>query len=525
LSQFFYSGPRTTNALNALGGKFCCLRGCFLILTFCFAASIFAEDTFHAGLLYDQFPLTLDSGRRTEAVGPLFYDQQKDSEKIWAFPPLFSHTTDPTVEYREDDFLYPLLTYESYGQEYRWQFCELLSFAGGQEPTGGDASRFTIFPFYFQQRSTNADENYTALIPFYGHLQHRLWRDKIFFVMFPIYGQSQKKDIVTDNYLFPFFHVRHGDGLFGWQFWPLVGNEHKDVTTQTNGFGDTTIVGGHDDFFALWPIFFKSTSNIGADGTARPQPGSGRYIKYQNGGVTNGVQTMWAVLPLYLQSRSPNRDVTDVLWPFFSWIDDREKQYHEWQGPWPFVIFTRGEGKTTDRVWPLFSQSHNATLESDSYLWPVYTFKRTHSDPLDLRRTRVLVYLFENTVEKSTATGVEKRRVDMLPFFTYHRDFNGNTRLQILAPVEPAVPNNRGIERNWSPLWSIWVSENNPQAGARSQSFLWNLYRHEATPTSKKCSLLFGLFQYQSDSDSKKLRLFYIPVMQTHPKTARLADL
>jgi len=234
---------------------------------------------------------------------------------------------------------------------------------------------------------------------------------------------------------------------------------------------------------------------------------------------------MWAVLPLYLQSRSPNRDVTDVLWPFFSWIDDREKKYHEWQGPWPFVIFTRGEGKTTSRVWPIFSRSHNATLESDSYLWPVYTFKRTHSDPLDLQRTRVAFYLYENTVEKNTSTGVAKRRVDMLPFFTYHRDFNGNTRLQILAPVEPAVPNNRGIERNWSPLWSLWVSENNPQTGARSQSLLWNLYRHESTPTAKKCSLLFGLFQYQSDTDMKKLRLFYIPVMQTHPKTARLADL
>ena len=56
-------------------------------------------------------------------------------------------------------------------------------------------------------------------------------------------------------------------------------------------------------------------------------------------------------------------------------------------------IFTRGEGKTTSRVWPLFSRSHNATLESDSYLWPVYTFNRTHSDPLDLQRTRVLFYL------------------------------------------------------------------------------------------------------------------------------------
>ena len=91
--------------------------------------------------------------------------------------------------------------------------------------------------------------------------------------------------------------------------------------------------------------------------------------------------------------------------------------------------------------------------------------------------------------------------------------------------LEPAVPNNRGIERNWSPLWSIWVSENNPQTGASSQSFLWNLYRHETTPGAKKCSLLFGLFQYQSDAEMKRLRLFYIPVFKTHPKTGQLADL
>jgi len=462
-----------------------------------FSANSFAEDGFHSGLLYDQFPLTLDSGCRTEAVGPFFYEQKKATEKTWAYPPFFSRDTDPSVESREDDFLYPMLTYESYGREYRWQFLELWSFAGGQQPDGIDENRFTIYPIYFQQRSPDTNENYTALIPFYGHLQHRLYRDKIFFVLFPIYSQTQKKDVVTDNYLYPFFHIRHGDGLSGWQFWPVAGNEHKDVTTLTNGFGDTSIVGGHDKFFALWPIYFKSTTGIGTDNTEKFR----------------------GVLPLYMQSRSPKHDSTTVLWPFFSWIDEREKKYHEWQGPWPFVIFTRGEGKTTSRVWPLFSESHNASLESDSYVWPVYTFKCTHSDPLDLRRTRILFYLFENTVEKNTATGAEKRRVDAWPFFTWHRDFNGDNRLQILAPVEPAVPDNRGVERNWSPLWSLWVSENNPQAGAGSQSFLWNLYRHESTPTSKKCSLLFGLFQYQSDAEMKRLRLFYIPVFQTQPKT------
>jgi hypothetical protein len=497
------SNFRALNVQNTFGKFLCCLRIGFLILALGFCSVGFSQDGFHAGLLYDQFLLTLDSGQRTEAVGPLFYDQQKDSEKTWALPPFFSHDTDPSVESCEEDFLYPLLTYESYGQEFRWQFCELLSFAGGQTPQDSRQKRFTIYPLYFQQRSPVPDENYTALVPIYGHLQHRLFRDKIFFVMFPIYSETQKKDVVTDNYLYPFFHVRHGDGLHGWQFWPLVGNEHKDVTTQTNGFGDTNIVGGHDDFFALWPIYFHDNTGIGTDDPERFR----------------------AVIPLYDYSRSPKRDSTTVLWPFFSWIDDREKKYHEWQGPWPFVIFTRGEGKTTDRVWPIFSQSHSDILESDSYLWPVYTFRRTHSDPLDLRRTRVLFFLYENMVEKNTATGVEKRRVDAWPFFTYHRDFNGNNRLQILALVEPAVPNNRGVERNWSPLWSLWVSENNPKTGASSQSFLWNLFRHESTPTSKKCSLLFGLFQYQSDTEMKRLRLFYIPVFKAHPKTGKLAGL
>ena len=118
-----------------------------------------------------------------------------------------------------------------------------------------NASRF--FPFYFQQRSPDPNENYTALFPLYGHLKNRLFRDEIFFVLFPIYGETRKRDVVTDNYLYPFFHLRHGDGLQGWQFWPLVGSEHKDVTTKTNGFGETEIIGGHDKFFALWPIYFQ----------------------------------------------------------------------------------------------------------------------------------------------------------------------------------------------------------------------------------------------------------------------------
>ena len=470
------------------------LQICCLGLAVGFPSAAFAGEGYRAGPIFDQFELTLDSGQRTEAAGPVFYDQRKDSEKTWAVPPLLSYDTDPATESKEFDLLYPVLTYECYGMEYRWQLAQLLSFSGGQDPDNSTAKRFTLFPVYFQQRSSNPDENYTALFPLYGRLQNRLFRDEIFFVLFPIYGESRKRDVVTDNYLYPFFHLRHGDGLQGWQFWPLIGSEHKDVTTKTNGFGETEIIGGHDKFFALWPVYFHQNNGIGTDNPEK----------------------LRATLPPYCVVRSPQRDSTSVLWPLFTWIDDREKKYHEWEGPWPFVVVARGEGKTTTRAFPLFSRSHNDTLESDFYLWPLYKYKRLHTEGLDRERTRILFYLFSNVTEKNTETGAERQRVDFWPLFTWHRDFNGNTRLQILAPIEPVVPNNRGIERNWSPLWSLWRSEDNPKAGAASQSLLWNLYRRDTTPASKKCSLLFGFFQYQSDSEMEKMRLFYVPVLKWH---------
>ncbi len=472
-----------------------CLRICCLGWAIALPSVAFAEDGFSAGPIFDQFPLTLDSGHRAEAIGPFFYNQESDTEKTWAVPPLLSYDVDAATESKEFDLLYPVLTCERYGVESRWQFCQLLSFAGGQSPQADlSQKRFTVFPFYFQQRSPVPDENYTAVLPLYGRLQNRLFRDEIFFVLFPLYGETRRKDVVTDNYLYPFFHLRHGDGLFGWQFWPLAGDEHKDVTARTNGFNETEIIGGHDKFFALWPFYFNETTGIGTD---HPE-------KWR------------AALLLYGQSRSPQRDYTSVVWPFFAWIDDREKRYHEWEVPWPFVIVTRGEGKTITRVFPLFSQAHDDTQESDFYLWPIYRYNRLQAGVLDRQRTRILFYWFGNLTEKNTDTGAIRHRMAWLPLFTWQRDFNGHERLQILAPLEPVFPNNRGLERNWSPLWSLWRAESNPKTGAASQSLLWNFYRFDTTPAAKKGSLLLGLFQYQSDSETKRLRLLYIPVFKWH---------
>ena len=483
----------TKKQRQSLFGGLCLWLTISLVVGLFSTDKTFAQTNSSCGFLFERFNLTLEDGFRSEAAGPFYYSQQTDSGTTWALPPFFSCDRDLGVPSHEDDFLYPLITRTIYGSEHRWQFGQLISFSGGDEQGDIPKKRVTFFPFYFNQRSSDTNLNYTAFFPFYGRLKDRLFHDEIYFVQFPFFGETRKRDVVTDNYLYPFVHRRHGDGLEGWQVWPFVGHEHKNVTTRTNGFGDTAVIAGHDKSFFLWPLHLKQDTGIGTD---NPE-------KFR------------ASIPLYAYSRSPQRDSTSVLWPFFTWIDDRAKKYHEWQGPWPFVIFTRGEGKTTSRIFPLFSQSHNQEMASDSYLWPLYQHHRLQAAPLDQEHTRVLFYLYSQVVEKNIKTGAEKRRLDMWPFFTWHRDFNGNERLQVLAPVEPAVPNNRGIERNWSPLWSLWRAEDNPKTGAASRSLLWDLYRRETAPGHKKVSLLFGLFQYQCDGESRRTRLFYIPVSQT----------
>jgi hypothetical protein len=217
------------------------------------------------------------------------------------------------------------------------------------------------------------------------------------------------------------------------------------------------------------------------------------------------------LFPLYNVFRSPLRDSTTILWPFFTSIDDREKGYKEWEGPWPFITFASGQ-KTISRVWPFYSHAYNTNLQSDVILWPLYTYRHIRSAPLDRERTRILFFLFSDMTERDTAKNRSRRRVDLWPLFTARREFNGNTRLQVLAPLEPILPENHNIEREYSPVWSVWRSEKNPRTGDASQSLLWNLYRREVSSQSRKVSFFFGLYQSRTSPEGTHTRLFYIPL-------------
>jgi len=485
--------PRRSIALTSPGGQWPRL--------FSFLVSVAsASAQFSAGPAYSKFALTLEAGERTEVISPLFYSEHYEDITRWAFPPLMSMTHDSGIDSTEFDILYPLLSYDRFGAEYRFHIGQLFNFSGGQMQNETNKDRFALFPIYLQQRSPDSAQNYTSVLPFYGDLKNRFFRDEVHYIMMPLYVRSRKRDVVTENYLYPVFHLRHGDGLHGWQFWPLVGLEEKVPTARTNMWDETELVPGHQKQFVLWPLFLNARSGIGS---------------------TNSEHTQ-AILPFYNLMRSPMRDATTVPWMIgVSITDDRAKGYHEIGAPWPFIVFRRGDTANTSRVFPFYSHATNEFVESTWYLWPVYKYNRVHAEALDRDRTRIFLYLYSDMIERNLEAGTRLRRRDFWPFFTHRKDREGNERLQILAVLEPILPNNKSIERNYSPLWSLWRQEKNARSGARSQSLLWNLYRHESDPKSSSSSALFGLVQRSTTSNGSHWRLFYLPWKKASESSAQ----
>ncbi|HTG43969.1 MAG TPA: hypothetical protein VK633_05495, partial [Verrucomicrobiae bacterium] len=377
-----------------------------------------SSASFHFGPLFDRFPSTLSEGTRTEVFGPLFSQEKTGTTSLFTFSPVFSLYRDSAVEQTEAELAYPILSFDKFGPEYRFHIFQVISWSGGESVKGGETKRTTVFPFYFKQSSPRPEDNYTAVVPFYGHLKNRFFRDEVFFVMLPLYIQSTKRGLVTDNFLFPFFHLRHGAGVQGWQFWPLYGTERKEITTSTNNWGDTVVSGSYEKHFALWPLYFNNTLGIG----------------------TTNLQKQFVLLPFYTSQVSPTRTSKSYGFPLgVTHTIDTEQKYEEWDAPWPFVEFARGAGKTTKRVWPFFSQAKTPTLENDFYAWPIYKYNRITADPLDRERTRILLFLYSEIIERNTTNQTALHRRDFWPLFTWRKDHNNNSRLQILSILEPIL--------------------------------------------------------------------------------------
>lgn len=476
------------------------------------------DRTAVVGPAYSRFRLTLEAGERTQLLGPLWNQQAVWPEILsedlgpseWPGPealedpavvsriartftlsPLFSYYTQPSVDAEFFDLLYPVVTYDRYGTESRFQIFQVISLSGGADQEHARSRTYTLFPFLFARRSENPAENYTALWPFYGRMEKRLFRDETKFLLWPLYVQTRKADVVTDNYVAPFVHVRQGDGLKGWQFWPFAGHEVKTPTVRTNTVGELIPVPDHEKLFVMWPFYAKGTSGLG----------------------TTNEMTQRVFLPFYSFQRSPARDSSTYFWPFgVTLTDDREIGYRQTSVLWPVYIRARGEGKYQNRLWPVFGYTRYEELTSRFFLWPAYAHREVQRGPLHRDIRQVGLVLYNSVRESNSDTGRTQGRTGLWPLFLWQEDWEGREQFQIFAPLETLMPKNPSIARLYSPIWALWRSEKHHATEASSQSLLWNLYRRERTPERRKVSFLFGLFQHERSAAGSRWRLFYIPI-------------
>jgi hypothetical protein len=424
------------------------------------------------------------------ALGPFLKYERKGDEREYGFRPVYFHASDTTEGIGYSEYLYPVASRKKQPELSYFQGLHLLNYDFGTREQGS-GNEFSLYPFLFYGHNKERGE-YFAFFPLGGKIYEKFGRDEIRFVLFPGYSQTRKKDTTVTNILWPVFARISGENEAGVKVWPIFGSAEKE--------------GVYRKRFYLWPIFFRY--DLALD-TANPQ--------YRR-----------TVFPFFVGEESVQVSSRTYLWPFFSYREDRRRDYEEWYFPWPIFHIARGEYKEGVRFLPLFSDERTGDFRKRWFLWPVYKIEETNTEVLERRRDRVLFFLYSNVEETVLAEeSVRRKQVDLWPLFTYRR-LKGVSHFHTLSLLEPFFPENRGIERNWSPLWRLYQRKWDTH-GNEVSSLLWNLYWKERRPDGLAMEvfplfryrqqaagaldwqLLKGLLRYRSDADGKSIYLFYLP--------------
>ncbi len=296
-----------------------------ILLSFIFLAALasplFAEDeegtedngsiiTFWPFFDYRESPGTGFSN--LSILGPLFKLQHRGGTTDLALRPLFYHSGNSDSE--ETDYLYPIASSSSWAEGGYFQILKL--FQKPKPAPGSEERRGTmLFPFYITGRSDKYGP-YVSVLPFYGDIYERLWRDEIHYVMFPFYSRTVKKGTETTNYLYPFFSLTRGERESGFQFWPLYGQAEKE--------------GVYRRRFALWPVFLSEESGLDTDEPTRK----------------------FYLFPFYTSAESEKRVERRFLWPFFGYVSDSGRKVEERDYFWPFFSTVRSESRHLNRFLP-----------------------------------------------------------------------------------------------------------------------------------------------------------------------------
>ncbi|NIP30388.1 MAG: hypothetical protein GTN59_07460, partial [Candidatus Dadabacteria bacterium] len=332
---------------------------------------------------------------------------------------------------------------------------------------------FSIFPIFFSRFSNNEQDDYMALFPLYGNLKNKFNKDRIKFVLFPLFLQTESGGEINNNILWPFIGYQKGKDVEGFKLWPLYGYKKRKKPFM-------------EEKFVLWPFYVKREKQFYDERI--------RHVSY---------------LPFYSEIDSKNVSQRSYLWPFFNKYVDTKNDFERIDAPWPLLNYTRGT-KTENRIFPFYANEYSGE-DSDGYiLWPLYSYRIMDLEDYRISKKYYMLFLYKDVKETpKNLNGRSSRRIDIWPLFSYYRDRAGNRQYNFLSILEPFLPGNKRIENNFSPFWTLYKRKIHI-TGEQTTTILWNTYKSRRYGNEKmiKISPIFPLFEYNRNNNIKVIKFF-----------------
>lgn len=404
---------------------------------------------------------------RMRVAGPV-YEHQEAGKRL-AFTgvrPFYSVTTDRSRDRTLREFLWPLGIVKDLGRERHWRF---LTAYGHDFDRGDPESRYRgmVFPLLFWGEDAHG-ESYAAAFPFGGKLNEFIGRDRIVFVLFPLYAYSTINDLETWDVLWPIYSRTTGGDVDRLRIFPFYGQS-------SNG----------DDWhkhFVLWPIWTHA-----------------RYHYPQSSG------TAFILFPLFGRTRLTDQQGWMVLPPLIRW--SRRGDHTELNCPWPFLQYASGDFEKL-YIWPLWGRRRTEKVVSSFYLWPIGRTLHAEREDHVLDRHVLLPFVYherKRAMPDATSDAepeVTARYFKLWPLCSYQREDDVlRTRLPDLWPLKDTGP----VERNLAPLWTLFTRT---RAGDNVEhELLWGMYRYRRDGEHERRVSVFPLLSsYRCGSGDDAVR-------------------
>ncbi len=421
---------------------------------------------------------TAQGGRHWEALGGIFQGGQNPQLEEFSIHPVYRTTTDPQG-ISETDFLYPLGYGRNDGQENFWRFFPLYWWKDHLNEKGEHDIDWILFPFFGGQ--SQSGERYFAFFPLFGELRDFLTFDRVRFLLFPLYSDTEKAGgRKSTNLLWPFFGWTHGGGHTGLRIFPLFSHSKRE--------------GKWDNYSILWPLIHFGWTELEEE-----EPGF-HFLFFPFYGYSNAKHLKsWTIVPPFLFGHAKNE----------------KTGYSSYDILWPLIKIVRGGNQAErTRVLPFFADFDGQEVKSRVYFWPFIWIREENGS--HYRRNSKYVLPFWHEWWRKDDNGKENGYWQFWPFA--HREWSNDQKTELAFPSPILFRHKiRGVDDNFWPLYTLYRQRTIEKNEFSSRSFA-DLYRREAgngedrisipilfarrqlDNGSSEWSFLAGLFRFRKDS-------------------------